>query len=180
MFPSVCQDVHARCPRRHVQLNVPVQGLEDNSQRHMNSPVMYDAFPARHKPSDAPDSTIWIRNIVLRGTWPVAVSLGRWSLHRRPIAHTSWSGHSQRWTLVILKSSPWQMVSQHLQSLWKPLVVVVSNNLQEVITASSSPPCFCCARYTCEELEGMKVENKPQKIFSSPPRRPTRRRTNGA
>ena len=32
------------CQRCHVRLKAPVQGLEDNIQRHMNSPMMHDPF----------------------------------------------------------------------------------------------------------------------------------------
>ena len=37
-------------PNCHVQLNAPVQKLEDVVQRHMNSPVMNVAFPLRYTP----------------------------------------------------------------------------------------------------------------------------------
>ena len=33
------------CRRCHLRLNAPVQGLEDNFQRYMKSPVMHVAFP---------------------------------------------------------------------------------------------------------------------------------------
>ena len=32
------------CQRCHVRLKAPVQGVEDNIQRHMNSPTMHDPF----------------------------------------------------------------------------------------------------------------------------------------
>ena len=36
--------------RRHIRLNAPVWGLEDNIQRYLNSPVMVDTVHAQHKP----------------------------------------------------------------------------------------------------------------------------------
>ena len=69
------------CPRCHVRLNAPVQGLEDNIQRYTNSPVVHVAFLAPYKPSNSPDpafssshfqtGVVRIRNKVHRGTWPV-------------------------------------------------------------------------------------------------------------
>ena len=37
------------CKRCHVRLNAPVQELEDNIKRHMNSPVMHDAVLTQYK-----------------------------------------------------------------------------------------------------------------------------------
>ena len=50
MFPSVCQEMHARTSAWSGRLNKPVQGLVDNIKRDMNRPVMHDAFPAQYVP----------------------------------------------------------------------------------------------------------------------------------
>ena len=49
-FPQNARTCIPGCPRCHMRLNAPVQGLEDNFKRYMNSPVMVDAVPAQYTP----------------------------------------------------------------------------------------------------------------------------------
>ena len=44
-----------------------------------------------------------------------------------------------------------EMVSQHLRSLWKLLVDVISNHSQEVLTTRSCSPCFFLLRAHCRK-----------------------------
>ena len=78
-----------RCPRCHVRLNAPVQGLMDNIQRYTNNTVVYEAFPPQYKPTDSPGSAISTSHIlsgivrarraVLRRTHAVSPTLRRFT-----------------------------------------------------------------------------------------------------
>ena len=102
---------------------------------------------------------------VVRGLWN-AVPETRSSFHFEPLTVSLRGWESTPTAYCSIPADPGIVKD----GLWKLIVVVAPNNFQEAITASSCPPCFCFARYTCEELEGLKVDNiEPQKIFSSSP-----------
>ena len=70
------------CPRCHVRLNAPVQGLMDNILRYTNNTVVYEAFPPQYKPTDSPGSAISTSHIlsgVVRARNKYSVVRGLWN-----------------------------------------------------------------------------------------------------